>query len=153
MTEAEQSAGVAPDAFEVALAAAIERLPGEYREQLATVAIVIAEEDSFESHVQDTLNAGAGLCRPDVVRAIVRAVARAGLPEHLVASMRHVVSALNLGIIAHPSPRSQSASKNCKPNRMFGMCGRWLLFKRRKHTQVLSHPPIRSARRSQLPWM
>jgi predicted Zn-dependent protease with MMP-like domain len=38
----------APDAFETALAAAIDRLPDEYREQLATVAIVIAEEASPE---------------------------------------------------------------------------------------------------------
>jgi L-aspartate oxidase len=37
------------------------------------IACVITEEDTFESHVQDTLNAGAGLCRPDVVRDIVRA--------------------------------------------------------------------------------
>jgi len=36
------------DPFEVALSAAIERLPGEYREQLATVAIVIADEASSE---------------------------------------------------------------------------------------------------------
>jgi L-aspartate oxidase len=36
------------------------------------VACVIAEGDSFEAHVQDTLYAGAGLCHPDVVREIVR---------------------------------------------------------------------------------
>jgi predicted Zn-dependent protease with MMP-like domain len=37
-----------PDAFETALAAAIERLPDDYRSQLATVAIVIADEPSEE---------------------------------------------------------------------------------------------------------
>ena len=36
------------------------------------IACVITEEDRFESHVQDTLNAGAGLCHADVVRDIVR---------------------------------------------------------------------------------
>ena len=36
------------------------------------IACVIAEGDSFEEHVADTLNAGAGLCRVDVVREIVR---------------------------------------------------------------------------------
>ncbi|MFP6660888.1 MAG: L-aspartate oxidase [Myxococcota bacterium] len=35
------------------------------------IAAVVAPEDSFEDHVRDTLNAGAGLCREDVVRAVV----------------------------------------------------------------------------------
>lgn len=35
------------------------------------VAAVTAPEDSFEAHVQDTLNAGAGLCDDDVVRYTV----------------------------------------------------------------------------------
>jgi len=35
------------------------------------IAAVTSKEDSFESHVQDTLAAGAGLCREDVVRGIV----------------------------------------------------------------------------------
>ncbi|MBN2452523.1 MAG: L-aspartate oxidase [Lentisphaeria bacterium] len=35
------------------------------------IACVIDREDSFEAHVEDTLAAGAGLCRRDVVRAIV----------------------------------------------------------------------------------
>jgi predicted Zn-dependent protease with MMP-like domain len=39
---------MAPDPFETALTAAIERLPDDYRAQLATVAIVIAEEASEE---------------------------------------------------------------------------------------------------------
>lgn len=35
------------------------------------VACVTAEDDSFELHVADTLDAGAGLCREDVVRTVV----------------------------------------------------------------------------------
>jgi len=35
------------------------------------IAAVTSKEDSFESHVADTLAAGAGLCREDVVRGIV----------------------------------------------------------------------------------
>jgi L-aspartate oxidase len=35
------------------------------------IAAVVSEEDSFESHVNDTLVAGAGLCDPFVVRQIV----------------------------------------------------------------------------------
>jgi L-aspartate oxidase len=35
------------------------------------IAAVMAKSDSFESHVQDTLVAGAGLCHEDVVRAVV----------------------------------------------------------------------------------
>ena len=37
------------------------------------IAAVTSEEDSFESHVQDTLVAGAGLCNEEVVRGIVEA--------------------------------------------------------------------------------
>lgn len=37
-----------PDLFETALAAAIERLPDAYREQLTTVAVVVADEASEE---------------------------------------------------------------------------------------------------------
>ena len=35
------------------------------------IASVTSKEDSFESHVQDTLVAGAGLCKESVVRTIV----------------------------------------------------------------------------------
>ena len=35
------------------------------------IAAVMANDDSFDLHVNDTLNAGAGLCREDVVRTIV----------------------------------------------------------------------------------
>ena len=37
------------------------------------IACVMDHEDSFDEHVQDTLNAGAQLCRKDVVRKIVEA--------------------------------------------------------------------------------
>ena len=35
------------------------------------VACVVSEEDSFDLHIQDTLNAGAGLCSEETVRAVV----------------------------------------------------------------------------------
>jgi L-aspartate oxidase len=35
------------------------------------IAAVLADGDTFESHVHDTLEAGAGLCEPDAVRALV----------------------------------------------------------------------------------
>jgi L-aspartate oxidase len=37
------------------------------------IASVLDVGDSFESHVEDTLQAGAGLCHPDVVRRVVEA--------------------------------------------------------------------------------
>ncbi|MFQ5606863.1 MAG: L-aspartate oxidase [Candidatus Zixiibacteriota bacterium] len=36
------------------------------------IASVLSAHDSFASHVADTLSAGAGLCRPDVVERVVR---------------------------------------------------------------------------------
>jgi len=35
------------------------------------IAAVVAEDDSFDAHVQDTLEAGAGLCREEVVRFVI----------------------------------------------------------------------------------
>jgi L-aspartate oxidase len=37
------------------------------------IAAVMADDDNFEEHIRDTLNAGGGLCHPDVVRAVVEA--------------------------------------------------------------------------------
>ena len=37
------------------------------------IAAVFDEKDSFKEHVKDTMNAGAGLCRPDIVEEIVLA--------------------------------------------------------------------------------
>src|SRR4051795_3462610 len=36
------------------------------------IAAVTSKEDSFEMHVGDTLESGAGLCKEDVVRTIVQ---------------------------------------------------------------------------------
>src|SRR5690606_13574780 len=36
------------------------------------LAVVFASEDSFESHVTDTLHAGMGICERDVVESVVR---------------------------------------------------------------------------------
>ena len=36
------------------------------------IASVMAENDSYDLHVQDTIEAGRGLCREDIVRTIVR---------------------------------------------------------------------------------
>src|SRR5216117_2557268 len=36
------------------------------------IAAVTSKEDSFEMHVRDTLEAGAGLCKEQVVRTIVQ---------------------------------------------------------------------------------
>ncbi len=35
------------------------------------IAAVVSDEDSFEAHVEDTLRAGAGLCRENVVRFVI----------------------------------------------------------------------------------
>jgi L-aspartate oxidase len=35
------------------------------------IAAVVSDDDSFEAHVEDTLRAGAGLCREDVVRFVI----------------------------------------------------------------------------------
>ena len=37
------------------------------------IACVVGEDDSLEAHVRDTLEAGAGICREDVVRQVVAA--------------------------------------------------------------------------------
>ena len=41
------------------------------------IAAVLSPEDSFESHIQDTLDAGAGLCREDAVRFVVEGAPQA----------------------------------------------------------------------------
>src|SRR6056297_3926488 len=35
------------------------------------IAAVLASEDSFESHIEDTLNAGCGICNESVVRRVI----------------------------------------------------------------------------------
>ncbi len=36
------------------------------------IAAVMSEDDSFESHITDTLSVGDGLCRPEVVEIVVK---------------------------------------------------------------------------------
>ncbi|HCL82033.1 MAG TPA: L-aspartate oxidase, partial [Nitrospiraceae bacterium] len=36
------------------------------------MASVISKEDTFDSHIKDTLYAGAGLCREDIVALVVK---------------------------------------------------------------------------------
>ena len=36
------------------------------------IASVLSKEDSFDAHIKDTLEAGAGLCHPDVVEMVVK---------------------------------------------------------------------------------
>ena len=52
-----------PDEFDAALAAAIERLPDDYRAQLATVAIVIADEATAEELASTGAHGLLGLYR------------------------------------------------------------------------------------------
>ena len=37
------------------------------------IASVVSEDDSFEAHEEDTLESGAGLCHPEVVRTCIQA--------------------------------------------------------------------------------
>ena len=46
------------------------------------IAAVVSTEDSFKSHIEDTLRCGDGLCRPDVVETIVKGAP--GMIEWLV---------------------------------------------------------------------
>src|SRR5258706_5032306 len=55
----------------VALISKREFLEGSTLYAQGGIAAVMSPEDSFEQHVQDTLKAGAGLCREDVVRGVV----------------------------------------------------------------------------------
>ncbi len=41
------------------------------------IAAVLSPVDSFEAHIEDTLRAGAGLCRPEIVELVVREGPRA----------------------------------------------------------------------------
>jgi len=52
-----------PDLFDAALAAAIERLPDEYRAQLGTVAIIVADEPTAEELASTGTHGLLGLYR------------------------------------------------------------------------------------------
>ena len=63
MYDLEPAAPPEPDQVETAQAAAIERLPDEYRAQLATVAVVIADEPSAEELASTGAHGLLGLYR------------------------------------------------------------------------------------------
>ena len=63
------------------------------------IACVLDKEDTFESHIQDTLYAGAGLCKEDVVRKIIETGRR---------------SSMNLLTAARILPLAESWVKNPK---------------------------------------
>ncbi|MCA9546987.1 MAG: L-aspartate oxidase, partial [Myxococcales bacterium] len=48
-----------------------ERAEANTRYAQGGISSVLDQSDSFDAHVDDTLKAGAGLCRPDVVRLVV----------------------------------------------------------------------------------
>jgi L-aspartate oxidase len=56
----------------VALVSKREFLDGSTRYAQGGIAAVMSSQDSFERHIQDTLKAGAGLCREDIVRGVVQ---------------------------------------------------------------------------------
>ncbi|MGH8372676.1 MAG: L-aspartate oxidase [Gammaproteobacteria bacterium] len=60
-----------PEHFRVALVAKGELTEGSTLYAQGGVSAVLDEADSIESHIEDTLNAGAGLSEPEVVRYVV----------------------------------------------------------------------------------
>jgi len=56
----------------VSLVSKREFLEGSTLHAQGGIAAVTSPEDSIEQHVQDTLKAGAGLCREDIVRGVVQ---------------------------------------------------------------------------------
>ena len=63
------------------------------------IACVMTPEDSFDAHVQDTLNAGAGLCNESVVRKIVESGPEA--IKNLIARGAHFTTRGELGFTDH----------------------------------------------------
>src|SRR5262245_4265101 len=55
----------------VAIVTKREFLEGSTLHAQGGIATVMSPEDSFEQHIDDTLKAGAGLCREEIVRATV----------------------------------------------------------------------------------
>src|ERR1700730_3532551 len=56
----------------VSLVSKREFLEGSTSYAQGGIAAVMSPEDSFDRHVQDTLKAGAGLCKEDIVRGVVQ---------------------------------------------------------------------------------
>lgn len=77
---------LAEQGYQVAILTKKNRADSNTNHAQGGVACVMAESDDFESHVQDTLAAGDGLCDEEVVRAIVRA------------GPRHVKELIDLGL-------------------------------------------------------
>lgn len=61
------------------------------------IAVVLAKDDSFDQHIDDTLNAGAGLCDYAAVRALVE-----DAPQR-IAELRHWGMRFDLGADGEPS--------------------------------------------------
>src|SRR5205823_764570 len=59
-------------ALQVTIVCKADRAEGATRYAQGGIASVWSKQDSFEEHQQDTLNAGAGLCHPDIVDLCVR---------------------------------------------------------------------------------
>ncbi len=87
------------------------------------VSAVLDEQDSIESHVDDTLRAGAGLCDPDIVRFVVERAYKSidwlvelgvsTLPARILtrAVIRHFICTKKVGIVIDAlfMPRMQRA--------------------------------------------
>ncbi|MBT6746277.1 MAG: FAD-binding protein, partial [Flavobacteriales bacterium] len=55
----------------VTVATKVDRSESNTKYAQGGIAVVVDESDSFESHVQDTLTAGAGICDESIVRMVV----------------------------------------------------------------------------------
>ncbi len=62
---------VAKEGFRVAILTKKDRAESNTNYAQGGIASVTSDSDDFESHVKDTLEAGAGLCKESVVRAII----------------------------------------------------------------------------------
>jgi len=71
----------------VALVTKKEAMESNTNQAQGGIAAVLDENDSFDLHIQDTLNSGAGICHPDVVRRVVEEG-----PRRIEALINHGVS-------------------------------------------------------------
>ena len=70
------------------------------------IAAVSDPEDSFDAHVEDTMNAGAGLCREDTVRFVVERG-----PDAIAALRKNGVEFDPCLLYTSPSPRDATLSR------------------------------------------